>query len=330
MPVSCRHLLLLGWLLGALLLASPAWSQQAQNAPPPPPASGPSPEDFVKIGNQKAMTGDLAGALTSFDQALQIDPRWVPALERKGQVLVRQRNYEDAIKILDQAVQIDPNYADSWYYRGLANAALARFDEAVADFSQVISLNDSYAPAYLGRGKVLFFKSDFSGTVADTTRMIKVNPQQLDSYYYRGLAALALNNASDAEADFQHCADAGVAYGAFWLWITEMENGQKDQARKKLSDFQDKHKAPPKSWTRSVGEFLLKKIKQEEFLNRADKTDPLSTEPCEAWFFIGINKRLAGDATGARDAFQKSISTGSTASVEYAEAQIELTKLPGE
>jgi len=74
---------------------------------------------------------------------------------------------------------------------------------------------------------------------------------------------------------------------------------------------------------------LLGEITPDEMLAAAwsfdRKTEVMNL--CEAYFFLGHYRLLAGDREGARRAFQSAIATGVKHYLEYASAKIELGRL---
>jgi tetratricopeptide (TPR) repeat protein len=84
-------------------------------------------------------TGEFTSAINNCDQALTIDSNYLDALSTKGQILYRNRRYEEAVATLDVCVlretdlyNADPSTftrdEDCWMYLGLAKLMLGHCD----------------------------------------------------------------------------------------------------------------------------------------------------------------------------------------------------------
>jgi len=340
-----------------LLLVLPVRSQQ----PTTPPAAGPDSEYYVKFGIANGESGNLNGAIKAFSEAIKIDPKMTSAYINRGEAYRLQHQLDEAIAdytqaiqldpktvsvylkrgeaqrlrhkldeaIADytQAIQIDPKYQDAYMDRGIAKGEQGNFQEAITDFDHLIALNPQNGGAYQDRAHAKYLKGDQDGALADINQSIQLEPGLYYSYFLRGLIRHGQQDREGALADFQKNTFSGFAYGAFWAWIVKMENSERGIARQNLSDFLIKYQSSaPDSWPSQIGNFLLDKITQDQLIAMA-KNDPSKADLCEAWFYIGISRRLEGDAKTARDCFGHAIETGAKNSEEYVEAQREMADI---
>ena len=89
---------------------------------------------------------DPKGALADFNQALEINPRSVDALENKANVLSECLGRRDeAIKVLDRAVEFHPDFVPARAGRGVLLARAGKRDLAEADAKESL-LRDTRAP----------------------------------------------------------------------------------------------------------------------------------------------------------------------------------------
>jgi len=164
------------------------------------------------------------------------------------------------------------------------------------------------------------------GALAEIDQALSLDPDFPYSYFIRGLIRHAQGHRAEATSDFQKSAGLGFPDAAFWVWITEMESGQRGVARKDLSDALDKPSLfRPDDWPSQIGNFLLGAITQDQLMAKAKTgTDAESNgRYCQAWFYSGMLKRLSGDSKGAQDCFAKAIATESKGSEEFIEASRE-------
>jgi len=338
------------WFIGAValgMLAAPGCSRKPEPAPKPestpapqstststPSASSPDSNaaSYVALGVADGSKGDLKAAIEAFGEAIRINPKFAPAYYNRGIALELQNKPDEAISDYDQVVQIDPSYREAYNQRGGLRGEKGDFDGALSDFDQVIKLDPSNAPAYYNRGHVLYFQGKLDNALTEINHALSLDPNHSSCYFIRGLIHHAQGHQAEALADFQKSAGFNFDYAALWVWISEMENGQRDLATKDLSDALTKNETfHPGAWTSQIASFLLGKITQDQLLAQA-KTDAATPADvtgrlCEAWFYIGESKRFVGDKKGAQEAFANSIATGSKGSEEFAEAGREAAKL---
>ena len=316
-------------IFGMALLTAPAQSQQPAAAPAPSPGS--DAKSYVNFGIANGGKGDLEGAIAAFNEAMKIDPKYAPAYYNRGFAHALQNKPDEAVADYDQAIQIDPAYTEAYFQRGGLEGQKGDFDGAISDFSQVIKLAPTYAPAYYNEGHVHYFLGNLDGALDEVNQALKLDPNFTYAYFIRGLIRHAQGHRMEAASDFQKSAGLNFSYAPFWVWITEMENGQQDMARKDLSDALAKPQMfKPGDWPSQIGNFLLGKITQDQLMTKAKTgTDTESRNHfSEAWFYAGMVKLLSGDVPGAQDCFAKSIATGAKGSEEFAEANREAANHP--
>ena len=335
MHKASRKVCLLIGLAVTLLLANPVWSQQPPPAPAPAATPSPAPgrdaESYVNFGIYKATQGDLDSAVAAFNEALKINPKYAPAYELRGKAHMIERKIDEAIADYDQAVQCDPKSKNAYYQRGSLKGEKGDFEGAIQDFGQVMEMDPTYAPAIYNRGHARYFKGDMDGALTDLNQSIPLDSKSPYGYFIRGLIKHAKGNRTEAASDFEISSGLGFPYAAFWEWIAQSESGQRGIAQENLTNNLTKPAMfKPDDWPTSIGNFLLGKITQDQLLEKGnasanyDKTDHL----CEAWFYIGVTKRMADDLKGAQDAFNKAVATQAKSSEEYVEASREAAALP--
>jgi Flp pilus assembly protein TadD len=87
------------------------------------------------------------GAITHYQQALQIEPDNVLVRNNLGYALLQEGKVDEAISQYQRVVQITPNFAEAHYK--LANALIqkGRVDEAITQFQLALQIKPDYAEA---------------------------------------------------------------------------------------------------------------------------------------------------------------------------------------
>ncbi len=314
--------------LASFLSFAPVWSQ----APTPTPSpTGSDAKSYVGFGLANGQKGDMAGAIAAFNQAITIDAKYAPAYFYRGLAYATQNQPDQAVVNYDQAIQLDPTYVQAYYQRGSLKGQKGDFDAAVSDFDEVIKLDPKYSPAYYQSGHVQYFKGDLDGALTRINQALTLDPNFAFCYFIRGLIGHARDHRGEALGDFQKSAGLNFPYGAFWVWISEMETGQRGLARRDLGDALNKPESfKPDDLPTAIGNFLLEKATLDQLLAhiKADGSAQSNDQLCKVWFYAGMYSRLSGDAKGAQANLAKAVATNSTGSEEFVEANRELAKLP--
>ena len=73
----------------------------------------------------------------------------------KGNALVKEKKYKEALDCYSKAIEIDPNDPILYSNRSAMHLNLSEFDQALADAEKALSIKSDYAKAYLRKGKAL-------------------------------------------------------------------------------------------------------------------------------------------------------------------------------
>jgi tetratricopeptide (TPR) repeat protein len=128
---------------------------------------------LTKSGNQKMRDGDFDGAISDFNQVIEID------------------------KIYPANVQ-----SASYMTRGVAFHKKGDLDAALADFNKAIKLQSDNVFAYQNRAGLYEKRNEIDKAIADYSKAIKLNSKFPFAYRGRGLLLLKQGKDADAEADF--------------------------------------------------------------------------------------------------------------------------------
>ena len=172
--IDMRHVWLSSFSIALLGFASVAFAQ--------PKAATPSAAELVNQGLEVALTGEYDAAIHNFDEALKVDPKFVPAYDNRATALMAKGDFTRAIADYDKAISIDPKDALAFGNRGLAYKAKGDLARAMTDFDQAIKLDPGFTRAYYNRGILHGKKGDPSRAVSDFEQAIKLDPEDASPY----------------------------------------------------------------------------------------------------------------------------------------------------
>ncbi len=172
----------------------------------------PKEERLVDQANAILKSGDDARyALELLNEALDIKPEFVTAMNNKGWALIQLERYAEAVAVLDSCIRLaepdNPNLPSAYGNRASAYNALGKYREAITNYNKIIQMNPKDTLAYRYRGYSYDRIGKIEKAVADNRKIIRINPR--DNYAYNYLAWVY---ASKAEGDRHVNASEALSY----------------------------------------------------------------------------------------------------------------------
>jgi|GEM_PF-916010 len=191
----------------------------------PAPTPTLSPQELVAQGDQAYHDGDMATAVTIYEQAAQLAPTDMAIMFSYGRLLILTQHPQDAIAVGDQmilsapddprgyliraraldwagepdqaqiealkAVEKDPNNALAHAYLAEAFADLGRIRQAQEQAEQAVALDPYNVDVRRNYAYVLEFYGDYNGAIQQYIQALQLEPNMLDLWYglahnYRG------------------------------------------------------------------------------------------------------------------------------------------------
>jgi len=95
---------------------------------------------YFFLGNSYGEAGNLDGAATSFESALEVAPRFKEARGKLGYVLLFQKKYEAAASQFSEIIRLHPTNIFAHEYLGHALVAEEKYAEAQAEYQAALQL----------------------------------------------------------------------------------------------------------------------------------------------------------------------------------------------
>jgi lipoprotein NlpI len=240
---------------------------------------------YYNRGTEFDEKGDDDRAISDYNQAISLDPKYASAYNNRGNAYKNKGNYDRAIADYNEAIRLDPKYALAYRNRGNAYKDKHDYDRAVADYTEAIRLNPQDAKAYARRGVAYRDKGDNDRAIADFSEAIGLDPRNDAHYARRGRAYLYSGDPAKAFADMNYAAelDPKDAYNALWLDII----GHRGAIPSRLSAAVSK--IDMATWPGPVIRLFLGQLTPAALLAAADDPDPAKKRDklCEANFYSG-------------------------------------------
>jgi tetratricopeptide (TPR) repeat protein len=237
-----------------------------------------------RLARLRVQLGQLDGALEVVQQLVRLQPDDLDLLLLKGEILVRQHAFEQAVTLYTEVMGAHPECVGARLFRAQAYRRLKRFDEALADYDAIM------APEQVEPGTVPIWHR-----------------------YQRAAVLCMARRAAEAAADYQqvravvgrpHYADARRA-------VILHELGRHEEATAVLEEAQREADDP---WLAQIFACLSGRISPAELARAAEAMPAASrsvlARTCEAFYYAGEACLLKGERDQARAWFQRCVQTG--------------------
>ncbi|NEO85616.1 MAG: tetratricopeptide repeat protein [Spirulina sp. SIO3F2] len=208
-----------------------------QQVPSPPPVetfSSENPLELFDYGMELYRKGELEGALTLWQTALERQPTLYEARNACGVVLYSLGRGTEAIQAFDAILDQDAESITAWFNRGTVRLGQSDLAAAITDFNTALDLKPDLYHAYIARGNAYQRQQQWQLALADFEQAIALNANGYPAYNARGQVYSALERYDDALTSFSaalaiepNCAEAyhnrGNVYYHLHQWETALE-----------------------------------------------------------------------------------------------------------
>jgi tetratricopeptide (TPR) repeat protein len=125
-----------------------------------------------------------------------------------GLDLLIQQKFDQAIAAFTKAIELDPKYADAYNRRGDAYNQNKNSGSAIVDLTKAIELSPKKVQLYVHRGSTYFvYEKKYELAIEDFTKAIELNPKNEFLYRMRAMIYDAAGRKDLADADLQKAKD---------------------------------------------------------------------------------------------------------------------------
>jgi tetratricopeptide (TPR) repeat protein len=144
---------------------------------------------------------NVADAIRSFRQALDLAPRHTLARYNLARVLNRADRAPEAIEELHRALAIEPR-PETQYTLGVIYWHQGDLDRAIGALRAAVAADPTYADAHYTLGAVLKSRRDWSGAAAALRRAIAIRPDLASAHYTLAQVLQLAGDQAGARAEF--------------------------------------------------------------------------------------------------------------------------------
>jgi len=228
-------------------------------------------------------------ALTSFDKALEIDPKHANAWTNRGVVLGRLGREEEELASYDKALEIDPKYANAWTNRGVALGRLGRQEEELASYDKALEIDPKDAGAWYNRAVTLGRLGRYEESLTSCDKALEIDPKNANTWYNRGVVLERLGREQEALASYDKALEIDPKDAGTW-YNRGVVLGRLGREEKALASYDKALEIDPRkanAWT-NRGAALGRLGREEEALASCDKALEIDPKDAKAWTNRGV------------------------------------------
>lgn len=221
--------------IGFILLSCPGYSQSAIDS-------------IIELGDDLVSLDDYKAAEEKYDQALEMDEDYAPALKAKirvlllrdknnkaqrmaeeglekhseqsafhlyiGKALIGKEHYEDALDHLDDGLEkadkSNMQLLNKIYVnRGAAFQKQNNYEEALTNYSKAIDIDQSNPNVFVYRGNLYYKRENYKKAINDFQKVLDLDPNNHVAQYNIGMSYFRQDNKLDACDAFHKACELG-------------------------------------------------------------------------------------------------------------------------
>lgn len=122
-------------------------------------------------------TGDLQGAMKTYDEVLERDPEYTPALLKEAWYHYQGADFGEAERLIEKALSRDENNPSLEYAVGVIDRAAQRLDLAKDALWASVHYGESPAPSFVELGEIAVQQGDYKEAAMLLHRALDYNPR---------------------------------------------------------------------------------------------------------------------------------------------------------
>jgi tetratricopeptide (TPR) repeat protein len=243
---------------------------------------------LLAIEGDKAVRMDPSAAVSSYEQALALDPTNHHIRYKLAKAFKKKKEWAKVASTLAQATESAPTYANYWKERGYALEMIARdkkseksaaYKESIEPYKKCVEHDPNMAECYHRLGISYLWSDDEQQALQYFTKALEIRPDRLDHYFPLALLYLNLGYLDQAEKALT----AAVQMSKVERKIPKLDDEKKQKVANRLALIQQ---AADKKHLYDVHTLrgrlyrdrddIEKMVKAFEAAEAADKSDPAS------------------------------------------------------
>ena len=199
-------------------------------------------EQYMEACLTLGLQGKNAEALKAIDKAIECDPNFAEAFNKKGDVLFKLGRIQEALDCYLKSHELNPNIQNNYFDLGRSYLMLGDYTNAMQNFTTAYQMKKQYEiHAFIG--KIYFEQGDLKNAEDSFKNVLAENDHQTMACYYMGLLELQNGNPDQAKGQFNKIIEKysrivrtkpDMAEAYYYLGKCHFFNGDYDKAIENL------------------------------------------------------------------------------------------------
>ena len=155
------------------------------------------------LGVIQRLQGDNIGALTNFEQSIQLKEDFPQAWLNRGVTLAALERVDEAIEVYQKALELKNDYAEVLCNLGNAYLKKQLFEKASESYTLAIKIKPDYAQAYFNFGVLAQKMRDHKEAVKHFLRSIEIQPNYAEAHGNLGISYKKIGDLDSSIASYR-------------------------------------------------------------------------------------------------------------------------------
>ncbi len=152
----------------------------------------------TNLGKTLEREGRIDEAIFEFQRALELKPDDANAFSDLGDVAMAKEQIEQAISYYERAVQLKPDFAGVYNNLAIARLRLGQLDEAIGNYRQAIALRPDLPDPHYNLGNALARKGNLGEAIASYEASLRLRPNSATVHNALGFALAEVGKTGEA------------------------------------------------------------------------------------------------------------------------------------
>ncbi|MFZ3147660.1 MAG: tetratricopeptide repeat protein [Methanothrix sp.] len=154
---------------------------------------------LAELGRQN----ESAEAYAQVIEAANTSAEQASAWHSKGDALMSQGEYREAVDAYNSAAEIDPKDRWTWMMMAFATDQIGWYNRSLEAYDAILALDADSSSAMYGKADALYRLRRFNESLQAFDAALKANPERSSSWKGKGDALKALNRTDEAESAYE-------------------------------------------------------------------------------------------------------------------------------
>jgi protein O-GlcNAc transferase len=164
---------------------------------------------YYLLAEAQVAAGDYTGAHDTLSQLIELEATDAAAFAKRGEVAIKQKNFEAGLGDLRRAVDMSPDKPEFRVMLGKALQEAGDLDGAAKELAAVVEAHPDHLAAHLAYGAVLRAQGELDEAFALHQKAVELAGDDPMTHYELGISQYYLGKGKDAEASLKRAAELG-------------------------------------------------------------------------------------------------------------------------